>query len=115
MALSFCCHTYLLSSLNSVTIDGHKKAIMKTNDQHNELLKKNRTVNHATSVFYSLAKYLTKSIIYQATAISKDNKPDQTNIGLTAHTFKTRFATDKTSFTNIRKRHAAELGKHVCN
>ena len=59
------------------------------------------------------SKCLAKSIVYQATVTTNDNKPDQTYIGLTSNTFKTRFANHKTSFTNVKKKHATELSKHV--
>ena len=51
--------------------------------------------------------------LYQATVTTNDSKPDQTYIGLTSNTFKTRFAYHKMSFTNVNKKHATELSKHV--
>ena len=60
-----------------------------------------------------LGKCLAKSLVYQATVTTNGNKPDQTYIGLTSNTFKTRFANHKTSFTNVKKKHTTELSKHV--
>ena len=40
-------------------------------------------------------------------------KTDQTYVGLTSNTFKTRFAYHKTSLTNVNKKHGTELSKHV--
>ena len=57
--------------------------------------------------------YLTKSIVYQATV--EDSKPDETYVGLTEITFKTRFANHKTSFNNPSKRMSTEPSKQVSN
>ncbi len=58
-------------------------------------------------------KCLTKSIVYQATVSTNDNKPDQTYVGLTSNSFKTRFVNHKTSFFYIKKKHATELSNHI--
>ena len=39
---------------------------------------------------------LTKSIVYQVTVTTEDNKPDETYVGLTKITFKTRSLNHKT-------------------
>ena len=51
--------------------------------------------------------------IYQATVTTNDNKPDQTYVGLTANTFKTRFTNHKASFTSAKKKHSTELSKYI--
>ena len=56
---------------------------------------------------------LKQSVVYQATVITEDNKPDQTYIGLTENSFKTRFTNHKASFTNPSKRLNTELSKHI--
>jgi len=56
---------------------------------------------------------LTKSIVYQATVKSADNKPDETYIGLTANTFKTRFNGHTASFKHTNKRQSTELSKYI--
>ena len=47
---------------------------------------------------------LQKSIVYQATVPTEDSTPDETYVGLTENTFKTRFASHKASFKNPNKR-----------
>ena len=59
------------------------------------------------------AKCLTKSLVYRATVSTNDSKPDQTYIGLTSNPFKTRFASHKTSFTNVKKKHATEHSNYI--
>ena len=53
--------------------------------------------------------------LYQATVITKDNKPDEAYVGLSENTFQTRFVNHKTSFNNHSKRMSIELSKHVWN
>ena len=60
-----------------------------------------------------LGQCLTKSIIYQATVTTNDNKPDQTYVGLTSNAFKTRFNNHKNSFKYRRKKHSTELSNYV--
>ena len=47
---------------------------------------------------------LQKSIVYQANVTTEDSTPDETYVGLTENTFKTRFASHKASFNNPNKR-----------
>ena len=47
---------------------------------------------------------LQKSIVYQATVTTEDTTPDETYVGLTENTLKTRFASHKASFKNPNKR-----------
>ena len=56
---------------------------------------------------------LRSSVIYQATVTTEDSKPDQTYVGLTETSFKTRFANHKSSFNDPSKRLSTELSKHV--
>ena len=56
---------------------------------------------------------LQKSIVYQATVTTEDSTPDETYVGLTENTFKTRFASHKASFNNPKKRMITELSKHM--
>ena len=55
---------------------------------------------------------LKKSVIYQATVKTKE-KPDQTYIGLTGDTFKTRWANHKSTFKYSSKRVSTELSKYI--
>ena len=94
------------------TIDGHNKSILRMDDPQKKT--QNNGCNCKSPNKCPLPnKCLAKSIAYQATVTTNDNKPDQTYIGLTSNTFKTRFANHKTSFTNVKKKHATELSKHV--
>ena len=95
------------------TIDGHNKSILRMDDPQKKT--QNNGCNCKSPNKCPLPdKCLAKSIVYKATVTTNDNKPDQTYIGLTSNTFKTRFANHKTSFTNVQKKHATELSKHVC-
>ena len=91
------------------TIDGHNKS---------SLSKKNtppsRTCNCRKPADCPMAgNCLKESVVYQATVITEDNKPDQTYVGLTENSFKTRFTNHKASFTNPSKRLNTELSKHI--
>ncbi len=81
------------------TIDGHNKAVLKMNNPDN----KTQLDNGCNC----------KSIVYQATVSTNDNKPDQTYVGLTSNSFKTRFANHKTSFSYVKKKHATELSNCI--
>ena len=56
---------------------------------------------------------LRSSVIYQATVTTEDGKPDQTHVGLTETSFKTRFANHKSSINDSSKRLSTELSKQV--
>ena len=58
---------------------------------------------------------LRSSVVYQATVTTEDSKSDQTYVGLTETSFKTRFANHKSSFNDPSKRLSTELSKHVWN
>ncbi|XP_015771288.1 PREDICTED: uncharacterized protein LOC107349626 [Acropora digitifera] len=58
---------------------------------------------------------LRSSVVYQATVTTEDSKADQTYVGLTETSFKTRFANHKSSFNDPSKRLSTELSKHVWN
>ena len=101
--------SYACMSNIKQTIDGHNKSIlMKFNkpktDECNSRKRKECPL---------LGQSLTKSIIYQATVTTNDNKPDQTYVGLTSNTFKTRFNNPKISFKCRRKKHSTELSNYV--
>ena len=91
---------------------GHNKSILRMDDPQKKT--QNNGCNCKSPNKCPLpGKCLAKSIVYQATVTTNDNYPDQKPIGLTSNTFKTRFANHKTSFTNVKKKHATELSKHV--
>ena len=64
--------------------------------------------------FYpSISDCLKQSVVYQATVSTNDGRPDQTYVGLTEKSFKTRFANHKASFSTPSKNHSTELSKHI--
>ena len=58
---------------------------------------------------------LKQSVVYQATVATEDNRPDQTYVGLTENSFKTRFTNHKASFNHLSKKLNTELSKHIWN
>ena len=54
---------------------------------------------------------LVKDIIHQATVTS--GKETETYVGLTATTFKARYANHKASFNSVSKRNATDFSKHI--
>ena len=56
---------------------------------------------------------LTKGLIYQSTVKRLDNKNEETYIGLTDNTFKTRYNGHTCSFRNDNKRHATTLSQYI--
>ncbi len=95
------------------TIDGHNKAVLKMNNPDNKTQLDNGCNCKSRDKCPLPGKCLTKSIVYQATVSTNDNKPDQTYVGLTSNSFKTRFANHKTSFSYVKKKHATELSNHI--
>ena len=59
-------------------------------------------------------KCLTEGIVYQATVITAaDNRKEETYVGLTEGTFKTRYANHTSSFRNPKQKCATELSKYI--
>ena len=58
-------------------------------------------------------KCLTKAVVYQATVTNSNNNENQTYVGLTETSFKTRYLNHTSSFRNNQKKNATELSKHV--
>ena len=59
-------------------------------------------------------KCLTEGIVYQATVITAaDNRKEETYVGLTEGTFKTRYANHTSSFRNPKQKSATELSKYI--
>ncbi|KAJ8021191.1 hypothetical protein HOLleu_38317 [Holothuria leucospilota] len=56
---------------------------------------------------------LTNNIVYQATVTRHDNHKEETYIGLTENTFKTRYNAHKSSFKHKDKRNATALSEHI--
>ena len=55
----------------------------------------------------------TKNVVCEATVLTANE--EKTYIGLTSNTFKTRYASHKSSFNQPEKRHQTELSSHVWN
>ena len=53
------------------------------------------------------------SVIYQATVTTEGNRPTETYVGLTENSFKTRYASHKSSFRDTNKRLSTELSTHI--
>ena len=92
------------------TIDGHNKSILLKSDKP-----KNDECNcRKTDKCPLLGQCLKKSVVYQATVTcTNDNKPDETYVGLTSNTFKTRFTNHKNSFKYRKKKHSTELSNYI--
>ena len=58
-------------------------------------------------------KCLAEGLIYQATVTRQDNNKQETYIGLTDNTFKTRYNGHTSSFRNKNKRHATTLSQYI--
>ncbi len=56
---------------------------------------------------------LTQGVIYQATVKRNDNDKEETYIGLTDNTFKTRYNLHTCSFRNSNKRNATKLSQYI--
>ena len=92
------------------TIDGHNKSILLKSDKP-----KNDECNcRKTDECPLLGQCLKKSVVYQATVTcTNHNKPDETYVGLTSNTFKTRFTNHKNSFKYRKKKHSTELSNYI--
>jgi hypothetical protein len=58
-------------------------------------------------------KCTTEGVIYQATVVTDNNSSDETYVGLTESTFKTRYGNHKNSFKHAAKRSSTELSKYI--
>ena len=92
------------------TINKHNMSIL--NKRKGDKVKKNCNCRQPDNCRV-YGECLSKSVIYQATVITDDNKPNQTYIGLTANTFKVRYSNHKSSFCNPHKRTSTELNKYI--
>ena len=90
-------------------IDGHNRSVLN---------KKNvatRNCNCRKPADCSMnGDYLKQSVVYQATVSTNDDRPDQTYVGLTENSFKTRFTNQRASFSTPSKKLSTELSKHIC-
>ena len=89
-------------------IDGHNKSTLQKKTVPS------KTCNCRKAADCPLAgNCLKQSVVYQATVETEDNSPDQTYVGLTENSFKTRFTNHKASFNHPSKKLNTELSKHI--
>ena len=101
--ISYRCMTNLKQN-----IDGHNKSTLR------KKVVPSKTCNCRKPADCPLAgNCLKESVVYQATVATVDNRPDQTYVGLTENSFKTRFTNHKASFNHPSKRLNTELSKYV--
>ena len=92
-------------------ISAHNKSVLKKRDNEN--------VTHPScncrqgKVCPLDGNCLTTGIVYQAIVTREDNQKQETYIGLTDTSFKTRFNAHTCSFRNHSKRHATALSKYI--
>ena len=73
-----------------------------------------KTCNCRKPADYPLAgNCLKESVVYQATVVTVDKRPDQTYVGLTENSVKTRFTNHKASFNHPGKSLNTELSKYI--
>ena len=90
-------------------VDGHNKTKLSQTNTSDE-----NTCNCRNKKRCPMnGKCLVKSLVYQATVTTDNNRPSQTYVGLTENTFKTRFNNHKASFNSYQKRNSTELSKYV--
>ena len=56
---------------------------------------------------------LGECVVYQATIVTEDDRPDESYVGLTEGTFKSRYLNHTSSFRNENKKTATELSKYI--
>ncbi len=56
---------------------------------------------------------LQKGVIYQATVTTTNDNKQETYVGLTENTFKTRYTAHNSSFRNVGQKNATALSQHV--
>ena len=90
-------------------------------NNHNNMIIKNNRTNPPTPecncrIQYSCplnGKCLTTELVYQATVTRNDNQQEETYIGLTENTFKTRYNGHTNSFRNEEKKNSTTLSQYI--
>lgn len=90
-------------------IDGHNKAIISKTESPVQAGCNCRKKEECPMKGQCQAR----NIIYQATVKTDNSNSDETYIGLTENTFKTRFGNHKASFNHASKQSSTELSKHI--
>ena len=94
-------------------ISGHNRAILSKHSTNNN---DNNNCNCRNPTQCPLNNQcLTKSIVYQAIVTNTNTGKEETYVGLSENTFKTRFTQHKASFNNNNKRNSTKLSQHIWN
>ena len=93
-------------------ISAHNASILKK-DMPQETPKCNCSSSRGNIVCPVEGKCQSKSVIYQAKVTRQDDQEQETYIGLTDNTFKTRFNSHKCSFNNENHRNETTLSHYI--
>ena len=90
------------------------------NNHNNMIIKNNRTNPPTPGCNCRIqnscplnGKCLTTELVYQATVTGNDNQQEETYIGLTENTFKTRYNGHTSSFKNEEKKNFTTLSQYI--
>jgi len=99
-----------MPSVNKIIQDSNRKKLNTPTDAPPAT--NNRMCNCRNAANCPLrGECLSSSVLYQA--IVKANDTEESYVGLTANSFKSRFSGHKHSFNNRDKKHSTELSQHV--
>lgn len=95
-------------------ISGHNNQLLNPTTATNNETETDNLCNCRNKELCPLpGKCQTQSIVYQARVIRVDNGKEETYVGLTAGSFKTRFNNHNYSFRNPTHKNSTELSKHI--
>lgn len=98
----------------AITSKPEPEPVISESEQRNDNQKQSDKCNCRDSDDCPLQnKCLTTGIIYQAIVTRQDNTTDETYIGLTANSFKSRHAAHTTSFNHDEYRNATTLSEYI--
>ena len=96
------------------TISSHNKRLLKKEADIQNTEVNTRECNCKSKTDCPLTgKCQTAGIVYQATVTNNINNTEETYVGLSANTFKTRYTSHTCSFRNERKKHETTLSLHI--
>ena len=93
-------------------IASHNKAILDQNNTPTTTTQKNCNCRKNKTCPLD-GQCQTESIIYQATVTRHDNNKEETYVGLTENTFKTRYNGHTCSFRDKSKRYSTALSNYI--
>ena len=91
-------------------INNHNNMIIKNNRTNPPTPKCNCRIQNSCPLN---GKCLTTELVYQATVTRNDNQQEETYIGLTENTFKTRYNGHTSSFSNEEKKNSTTLSQYI--